>query len=96
MGFRLLLAAPVIGMLLPAAPAGAHDWYPLECCSNRDCHPAEPGEIKVEAEGLRIVPTDELIPWSEVRPSPDGRMHRCSSGGKPEGRTICIFAGAAS
>jgi hypothetical protein len=28
-----------------AAPAAAHDWYPLECCHALDCAPVEKVEI---------------------------------------------------
>ena len=24
-----------------AAPAKAHDWYPMECCNNQDCAPVD-------------------------------------------------------
>lgn len=96
MGFRTRYFIPAVVVGFLATPASAHDWYPAECCAGRDCRPADPGEVVVEKDGVRIVPTGETIPWSRVRPSPDGRVHRCSARGKVDGRTICVFLGVTS
>ena len=33
-----------------AAPAGAHEWYPIECCSGYDCAAVEQTKISDGAE----------------------------------------------
>lgn len=40
-----LWAAALIAAVAPAAPAMAHDWYPLECCHSMDCAPVDKVEI---------------------------------------------------
>lgn len=50
--------------------------------------------VKPQSEGWRIELTGEVIPYSEVWHSPDGRFHRCTpffgDTTKPD-RTICLF-----
>ena len=41
MSRKWLLAA----LLAAATPAAAHDWYPMECCSGRDCAVVEKVEM---------------------------------------------------
>ena len=41
MSRRWLLAL----LLATAAPAAAHDWYPMECCHAMDCAPVEKVEM---------------------------------------------------
>jgi hypothetical protein len=73
-----------IGLLLFwMAPARAHDWYDIDCCSNDDCRPVKPGEVEVwddgECIGYRHIETGRL--WcrgkSRIRPSKDGGDHLC-------------------
>jgi len=78
--------------------ADAHDaptgWsYGLDCCSNRDCGEV-PAEWIIESpDGVRIVPTGELIPYDDkrIKDSPDGRTHWCRPPGIPDPRTICVY-----
>ena len=75
--------APVAAVALLAAlcvpeRAGAHDWYPVACCDQRDCRPAEPGEMRQTPEGWLHVPTGTLVPHDRYRDSPDGRIHVCT------------------
>jgi len=71
--------------------ARAHEWYPLECCSDRDCWRAGPGGAEPEP---RYSPTGwvlhdgTLIPHHEARPSPDGQFHVCRHGGSLLGSVI--------
>ena len=37
---------------LIVSPAGAHSWYPKECCHNDDCHPVPCGELTTTRYGL--------------------------------------------
>jgi hypothetical protein len=45
-------------------------------------------DVEATPTGYRIRQTGEVIPYSRVRPSPDGQFHRCSVGGRPDGATI--------
>jgi hypothetical protein len=93
-GLTLLLVAAA----LPAcSSADAHDWYPRECCSNRDCAPAdavqrrEDGSYLVTSRGMSVVIPADYARW---RQSPDGRVHVCirklRSGAE---YLICAFRG---
>jgi len=59
--------------------AGAHSWYPKECCSNHDCMLAD--RIETDARGDRIVIVGDrrilISPSLPVRSSPDGHVHIC-------------------
>jgi hypothetical protein len=87
---RARWALTILG-LLAAGPADAHDFYARECCSGRDCRPAEPGEVVAEPGGWRVVPTGELVPQWATRRAPDGRIHRCTKDGDPHALTICLY-----
>lgn len=66
------------GML--AAPiAWAHDFYALDCCSDKDCGPYPAEHVAIEPGGYRLH-TGELIRFHDgrIRPSPDGRYHLCA------------------
>lgn len=73
--FILCLAALVLG----APPARAHSWYPPECCSNRDCVPAD--SIGTDSRGDWVVTVGMVHIWVPqgftVRPSQDERIHIC-------------------
>ncbi len=57
----------------------AHSWYPEECCSDRDCMPAD--RIEVDARGDFRVIVGRISIWVPrgfaVRPSLDRRIHIC-------------------
>ena len=74
----------------------AHDWYPWDCCSGRDCRPVTRSEVEITATGWRIVRTGEMIPFRDRRirrtpPDQGATMHWCSRGGRDDGATICLF-----
>lgn len=78
--FHLVSLAALAGALAALPAALAHDWYPLECCSDKDCAPADTvvrrgdGSYLVTARGMSaVIPAD----YSKWRRSPDGRMHIC-------------------
>jgi hypothetical protein len=92
------LRATLIGGLLALAPsASAHDWYPLECCSEQDCAPAdtvvrrEDGSYLVTSRGMSVIIPTNYANW---RKSPDARIHVCirklRSGSE---YLICAFRG---
>jgi hypothetical protein len=80
--------------------ARAHDSYPLECCSDHDCAPAdavirrEDGSLLVTSRGMSVVIPADYSAW---RKSPDERIHVCirklRSGSE---YLICAFRGPGS
>lgn len=87
---RAAIAAIVI-MLLVVVMARAHEWYPAECCSDRDCWIAGIGgaepEPRMSPSGW-VLQDGTLIPFHEARPSPDGNFHVCRHGGSLLGSVI--------
>jgi hypothetical protein len=71
----LIIAALLGGFLL--GPVHAHDWYPFECCSDRDCAPLDTAEVDEKPEGFTIKSTGEFIDRSKARFAPDGQFHIC-------------------
>lgn len=98
-----MIARAAFILLLVAAPARAHDWYPPLCCSGRDCAPTGAAEGAREPaatwtpEGLRLH-DGKLFAPKILRVSPDGLLHVCRRNGDPRGDVItvdgrpCIFA----
>lgn len=80
----------VLGLLLATliAPALAHDWYPSDCCSGRDCKPIACDELESREDGS-IVVRDSRTTFSreKIRPSRDTQCHTCIAYGKP----LCVF-----
>ena len=73
------------------ANASAHDWYPISCCSDRDCHPLseESGETVTEfPEGWKLW-DGRIIQRGLAKLSPDRRFHLCET---PSKAIICFFA----
>jgi hypothetical protein len=70
-------------------PLQAHEWYPWECCSDRDCHPMPPGRSVVEEHGGYRLYDGRFVPYSKAKSSPDGKYHVCEDN---TGRIICFFA----
>lgn len=93
--------------LLYPSPADAHQapsgWsYPYLCCSDRDCTEVKAERVKEGPEGYRVtlLPGDHafvkaqvsfLIPYSEIKFSPDGEYHLCIN---ERLEVLCFFAGA--
>lgn len=83
------LALALSAMLLVAGAALAHSWYPIECCSQRDCHAVQPGDlVEVENGDWRYLPLDIVFPAKQVRPSLDRHQHVCYG---PDLRPLCVF-----
>jgi hypothetical protein len=82
-----------------SVPARAHDWYPRECCSNKDCAPVENVTWSVPVgRGMRqLVVTSKhgtaTVPADlQVRESKDGRMHVCIRQNElGDWDVICLF-----
>jgi hypothetical protein len=78
-------------LLLGPPDALAHDWYPLSCCSEKDCHALleEKGEIVTEtAEGWKLW-DGRLIARDVTKLSPDQHFHLCET---PAKAILCFFA----
>lgn len=75
---RILTA---LGLLVSALPSQvyAHSWYPKECCSNRDCMPADAIERDVRGDWqVRVGRRKIWVPQGfAIRPSRDDRIHIC-------------------
>lgn len=72
-------------------PVLSHEWYPLACCSEKDCFEVPASEVRATPEGWRIDATGEVIPYDKTRTTPPeggGHFHRCSFNGDPSGATI--------
>lgn len=95
------LAALMVATI--AGAARAHEFYPWECCSDRDCWPTGAGADAKEPDpvagpgGWRLH-DGTVVPYASTRPSPDGRFHVCRSGGAvsgaliaPSGRPPCLW-----
>ena len=69
----------------------AHDWYPVSCCSDKDCRPLieESGEtVRESAEGWTLW-DGRTIARGIAKLSPDRRFHVCES---PAKTILCFFA----
>ena len=67
--------------------------YPLDCCSQKDCREVAAELVAERPEGYLIKLNGESVPYTDprVRRSPDGLYHWCSSMGRSDTRTICLF-----
>ena len=67
-----------VAILATTIPAKAHDWYPQECCSNKDCAPAY--SIK-HIDHRNIQATTKfgtaIFGKHQIRPSKDCQYHAC-------------------
>lgn len=95
-------AVPILALALVALGAAqaafSHDGYPADCCSGQDCRPALSGEVEHLPDGrFLVVPTGETFARWQVRPSFDGRYHRCLyDPSNRRSRTFCLLVPAAS
>ena len=73
--------------------------YPWACCSGLDCRTVgdslsgAPVKVYETAEGYRFNTSTEVIPYGDkrLRDSPDGEFHWCTTQGKDDAPTICLF-----
>jgi hypothetical protein len=79
-----------LATLLGSASAKAHEWYPLNCCSEKDCRALieANGEIVSEtAEGWRLW-DGRLVKRGMAKLSPDGKFHLCETRSRS---ILCFF-----
>ncbi|PWJ81544.1 hypothetical protein C7441_11076 [Pseudaminobacter salicylatoxidans] len=94
-GILLVLCVTIFWFMTAseAHDATAERSYAIECCPNRDCGQVPADWISGGPDGVRIIPTGEVIPYSDTRikQSPDGQIHWCRPPEVPSPRTICIY-----
>ncbi|QRM34644.1 hypothetical protein [Microvirga sp. VF16] len=91
MSHRATLRFVMAVLASSASGAMAHDWYPVACCSQRDCRHLE------EAKGETVLETSKgwqlwdgrIVPRGMAKLSPDPLFHLCELSDK---RIICFFA----
>ena len=84
-------AACSLAGLFGSVPSIAHDWYPLDCCSNKDCRALVEikGETVLEGpEGWRLW-DGRIVSRDRAKLSPDGKFHLCETLSKS---ILCFFA----
>lgn len=75
---RWLVGFALIAVLLLLAqgvlPAEAHSFYSSYCCSDKDCVPAELGDVSWTPAGYSVKSTNEVLPFgdSRIQYSPPG------------------------
>jgi hypothetical protein len=88
---KALVILPTVTWLLAGFPALSHGWYPLSCCSDRDCRELaeESGEVVTETpEGWRLW-DGRLVARGRAAPSQDQKFHLCETRAKS---ILCFFA----
>jgi len=79
----------VLVLVCIATWAWAHDWYPIDCCSGRDCSPIDSVRVRVIAGGY-VVDEQFYVEFKKALVSPDIQYHACfPSRGKQMG---CFWA----
>lgn len=82
-------------LVVLSAPVTAHEWYPDECCHERDCyHVSSSTEVLETAQGFYVVPSGELIRYDDPRVRygwVEEGFHRCTAHMRPNSPTICLF-----
>jgi hypothetical protein len=84
-----ILLFVMFAAMLSAWPALAHDWYPQQCCSDRDCAPLAAERVKVTPEAY-IIDGIHRVAHNMVRWSPDEQYHGCLRGNPPQ--LFCFWA----
>lgn len=74
-----IFPAAVLAVFCCALPGqiNAHSWYPVECCSEKDCEPLPSEDVDEKPEGFTIKSTGEFIDRSKARVAPDDQFHVC-------------------
>lgn len=84
LAFVLLLAFDVFML----SGVFAHEWYPMECCHDKDCAPYPSDQVKETPNGYTLA-TGEFIARKAVRFSPDGHFHLCRH--ESTNTILCFF-----
>jgi hypothetical protein len=87
------VVALAVIVLFALTLAQAHDWYPPECCSGRDCFRVDADELVETRSGDWLyVPRNITFPRDKVRPSQDRHFHVCiGNSAYNDGQPLCAF-----
>lgn len=88
MADRIRRTVVAVALMLSAAPALAHSWYPAECCSSTDCEMIAAKELRRSDNGW-VLPTGQVIPFDATRKSLDDEFHWCR--GFPRSPTMNVI-----
>jgi hypothetical protein len=77
----MAVACSLVGLFGPA-PSIAHDWYPLDCCGNRDCREL----VAIKGETVTEVPEG----WRLWDGRINGRAHRMEVREPSRARRDCL------
>ena len=85
-------------LLLLAVPALAHDWFPVSCCSGRDCEHIPIDGVEEQADGYKVhymSPRfgliDTFVKRELAKPSQDGGYAGCWYKNTEKTTMICFF-----
>ena len=81
-------ASLALTLLCVTSSAGAHEWYPNNCCGGRDCRVVACDQI--HSDGNRWEYSGRFIEKFKTQVSPDGSCHICSNA---LSGILCIFLG---
>lgn len=98
------IAGLCLALVLAASAAYAHSWYPVHCCSGKDCAPIEKMEPDEKLGGYQVTTkygTAHIPANFKWQPSQDEFYHACIIQGADEGggtfvTVLCAFAPAGS
>ena len=94
-----VLALAVIALMTVGSPASTHDHWINHgsyrnlagewCCGQGDCFALAAASVSISADGYVLRELNEVVPFAEAQPSPDGVYWRCK---RPDGTRRCFFA----
>jgi len=94
-----LLVLVALVLLAVGSPAFTHDHWISKgayrnpagewCCGAGDCFSISGETVTVSAAGYVLRELNEVVPYTEAQPSPDGAYWRCK---RPDGTRRCFFA----
>lgn len=76
-------------LLVLSTQAGAHSWYPMNCCHDQDCHPVPCDQLVETPDGYIF----DGVTFSKLneQPSQDRHCHVCIMGSGSARRGLCVF-----
>lgn len=94
------IAVLLLILFVSATFAFGHSWYDLDCCSQRDCAPAD--EVVFNGDGATIVTITlnekkytivypKNFPKDKIRPSHDGKYHGCAQVNVEPPAPLCLY-----
>ncbi len=68
----------------------AHEWYPPECCAEKDCRPVPCEEVRPARSGIIDGWKYQDHFFKTATPSPDEQCHACFVD-SPKADGLCLF-----